>query len=141
MVAKKKEKDFGGAERRKSMRRPVVESFSFFVAIPRKGGYRLPIQDVSEDGMAFSLDTEGETAADFPIASGEEMEVHFYLNQSLYLPLSVKLVRVLEIDGIRRAGALFVDKKSKGYQALRSLIALLDEISDTARLTGGASNG
>src|SRR4051812_38244614 len=110
-----------GIERRKAKRRPVISTFSLFVVVPKKGIHRLNINDLSEEGIGFELDTEGEDPGEFPIKQGDSLDVRFYLNQSLYLPLTVKIMRLFEgTGGIRKVGASFADLKSPGYQALSS---------------------
>jgi len=122
------------AERRRTPRRPVLDSFSLFVVIPKKGIHRLQVHDLSDHGMCFDLETEGEAAEDFPIATGESIDLRFYLNQSLYLPLSFDVVRVEDKKLVRRVGAEFADKKSKNYQAFLSFLQMLDTIIDSVRL-------
>src|SRR5579885_2681962 len=94
-----------GAERRRSARQPILDSFSLFVVVPKKGIHRLPIHDVSAEGIGFDLDTEGESPSDFPVKVGETLELRLYLNQSLFLALEAKVMRSQEKDLIRRIGA------------------------------------
>jgi hypothetical protein len=120
-----------GAERRRAQRRPILESFSLFVVIPRKGSHRLRVYDASDHGLRFDLDLEGESSAGSPIKPGEELEVNLYLNQSLYLPLTVKVVRVEEQGTLRRVGSEF---KGKPHRAYLSFLGLLDELLGEAKL-------
>ena len=124
-----------GIERRNARRRPLLESFSFFVVVPRKGVHRLRIHDVSDLGMLFDLDMEGESQLDFPLVKGEVLDVQFYLNQSLYLPLSVQVARIEKHDTMRRVGTEIADTKSKSYKAFLSFLTMLDAIVDEVRLT------
>lgn len=135
-------KKSSGEERRRAPRRPVLESFSLFVSVPKKGGYKLPVHDLSELGMGFDIDLEGE-GTDVPIASGEKLEVHFYMNQTLYLPLTVTVVRIIDRNGVRRIGAEFPDDTSRYNRALNSFLGMLDSIADVARLdpAGAAPSG
>ncbi len=121
-------------ERRRSTRRPIVETFSLFVTIPRKGPHRLAVHDLSEHGMGFDLDTAGEDLADFPVSQGESLEICLYLNQSLFLPLTVEVVRLESHTGLRRAGAVFRDLKSQNHKAFVSFLAMLDSISEIAQV-------
>lgn len=113
-------------ERRKSQRRPILDSFSFFIVIPKKGVHRLPIHDLSDQGLGFDFDIEGESYADFPLHPEEKLELQFYLNQSLYLPLSIKVARVETRGLIRRVGAEFIEKDSKSFKAFLAFIQMLD---------------
>jgi hypothetical protein len=119
-----------GVERRRGKRRPILESFSLFIVVPRKGVHRLAVRDLSEVGMGFDLDTEGESATDFPLKAGDPVEVRFYLNQSLFLPLTLEIARVEEKGGVRRVGAAFNNPKDLGYQGYLSFLKMLDGILD-----------
>ncbi len=137
MATKGKDKKFGGMERRKHARRPILNSFSLFVVVPKKGFHRLPIHDVSDYGLGFDLDTEGESFADFPISSGEVIEVQFYMNQSLYIPLNVKVAQ-LKVEGpVRRVGVELTDRDSKTTKALQAFVNMLDQVVDAAKLVSG----
>jgi hypothetical protein len=118
-------------EKRRSPRRPVLDTFSVFAVVPRKGMHRLPVHDLSEHGMSLDVDTEGEDLKAVPLTQGERLEVHFYLNQSLYLPLQMQLVRITEARGVRQVGAQFADEKSAGYQAFIAFLKML-ELLDAA---------
>ncbi len=125
----------GKVERRKSQRRPILETFSLFVVVPKKGDHRLQVHDLSDQGVGFDIDTEGESISDFPLKAGETFELNFYLNQSLYIPLMVKVARIEETGVVRRIGAEFVKKDSKGFQALNAFVKLLDSLLEAAELT------
>ena len=73
-------------ERRRSRRRPILETFSMFCVVPKKGVYRLPgARRESDQGIGFDLDTEGEELHGFSLKLGvSRSRVHFYLNQSLF---------------------------------------------------------
>ncbi|MCM2324734.1 MAG: PilZ domain-containing protein [Oligoflexia bacterium] len=127
--------DQGGAERRRSRRRTVLSTFSLFVVIPKKGFHRLSIRDVSDQGIGFELDVEGESPQDFPVSTGEELSLNFYLNQSLYLQLKGKVVRLESLpSGLRTLGVEFVDPAAPGMKAYRSFLQMLDEIIDSAKI-------
>ena len=133
-MSKSGEQGASATERRKARRRPILHSFSLFVVVPKKGVHRLDIHDVSEVGIKFSFDTEGEDLAVFPINQGDPLDIHLYLNQSLFLPLSVSVTRVDTQSGIRRLGGEFTDLNSAGYRAFASFLNTLDEISAAAHL-------
>lgn len=120
-------------ERRQAKRRPILKTFSIFVVVPKKGIHRLQLNDLSEAGVGFDLDTEGEVYADFPIKIGDSIELQLFLNQSLYLPLVVEVARLTDRGEIRNVGAIFgesfKEKNSKHYQALCSFLKMLDNIS------------
>ncbi len=121
-------------ERRKANRRPILDTFSVFAVIPKKGPHRLTLLDVSDMGIGVIVDTEGETAADFPVKNGDTLEVQFYLNQSLYLPLAIKVMRVETKNGLRQVGGELVNAQSAGHKGYVSFIAMLDSLTDVARI-------
>ncbi len=123
-----------GAERRRSKRQPVLDTFSLFVVVPKKGIHRLPIHDVSLEGIGFDLDMEGESPSDFPIKVGETVEIRLYLNQSLFLGLSVKIARLVEKNLVRRVGGEFAEKSGKGFKAFQSFMRTLEDIIDSAQI-------
>lgn len=126
------------AEKRRARRRPVLDTFSLFAVVPDKAPLRLPIHDVSELGIGFGLDVEGEDQSLFPVKQGEQLEIRLYLNQSMYLPLAAKVARVVDSNGVRKIGAEFVAKSSKGYKGLVAFIEMLDEIVEAVRLDPSA---
>ncbi len=123
-------------ERRKTTRRKILESFSVFVSIPKKGGYRLPVHDMSEGGISFDLDTDGEDLDHFPAQSGEKLEVHVYINQSVFVPLQVKMIRVSQPGSsrgqVREIGAEILTEPSKGYPAYCAFLKLVDHLYSLA---------
>jgi hypothetical protein len=121
-------------ERRRSRRRPILDSFSLFLVIPKKGPHRLPIHDVSKEGIGFSLDTEGEAPETFPLEVSETLQLRLYLNQTLYLPLTMTAVRIERVGNVRRAGATFEDRASKSYKAYVSFHQMLDDFVEAAHL-------
>jgi hypothetical protein len=122
-----------GIERRKSRRRPIMESFSFFVVIPKKGYFKLKVADVSDSGVGFDYDIGGESPEDFPVKDGEEFELHLYLNQTLFLPLQVRVMRVDDSKVIRRVGAEFVTRDTPEYQGLVAFLEMIDRLSEVVQ--------
>lgn len=116
------------AERRASKRIPVLATFAFFVTVPKKGGYRLPLYNLSDKGIGFDLDIEGESGSHFQVALGDQVEIQIHLNPSLSISTSVKIKRLENIDKIRRVGADFLEKEGKPYTALKDLVRLLDHL-------------
>lgn len=122
-----------GQERRKSPRHPILESFSLFAVVPSKGPYRLPVHDVSDTGLGFDFDMEGEDTSLTHIKLGDQFALHLYLNQTLYLPLKGKAMRVEERGGVRKVG-MEVLKDSPGLKAFQSFVKVIDGMSDVAVL-------
>jgi hypothetical protein len=124
----------GTKEKRKFKRRPILSTFSMAVVIPKKGGHRLTVHDVSDQGLGFDFDLEGESQADFPLKSGEVLDVELYLNQSLYIPLKVKVIRLTQKDSVRQVGAELTEKSTPQHKALVSFLNMLDQITEVAKI-------
>jgi hypothetical protein len=126
-----------GAERRKTKRRPVLDTFSLFVVVPKKGMHRLQVHDLSEGGLGFDLDIDGENFDEFPAKVGEQIEVHLYLNQSLYLPLAAQIARVEDTKTVRRVGAEIVEKGSPSAKAFAAFLQMLDVVTEAGQIAQG----
>jgi hypothetical protein len=125
------DQDKSGIERRRVKRREILERFSFYICVPKLGYTRHQVNDISELGIGFMLDTLGE----FRVANDEECDLHFYLNQSLYLPLQIKVVRAIDRDaGIQEVGAIFLETESSIHQTFLTLVNLVDQLSETAEV-------
>lgn len=121
-------------ERRGSQRRPVLDSFSLFVVVPKKGGSRLKIHDLSERGLGCDIDVEGEDPDFFPIKKGEQLHIRLYLNQTLHVPVDVTVVRVIDGSGVRRVGLEYSDSAGSGAKACAAFVRMLDNILDVVKL-------
>lgn len=123
-------------ERRRSRRRPILDTFSLFVVVPKKGVHRLQVHDLSDLGIGFDLDIDGESFDEFPINPKEKLTVQLYLNQSLYLNLDVQVMRIEDSSGVRRVGAEFTDRTSPSHKAFAAFLQMLDLLSETAQISG-----
>lgn len=113
-------------ERRKNSRRAILDHFSFYVSIPKLGGSRLKVLDVSEMGIGFHVSTLGE----FKLNPDEICELHFYVNQSLFLPLMIQVARQIDENQLQKIGAVFLDTTTPQHQAFLTLVKLLDQLVD-----------
>jgi hypothetical protein len=121
----------GGIERRKAKRRDILERFSFYICVPKLGYTRHKVNDISELGIGFMLDTLGE----FSLNNNEECDLQFYLNQSLFLSLKIKVVRSIDrAEMVQEVGAIFADTSDNTYKTFLTLVALVDQLSETAEL-------
>ena len=117
-------------ERRKARRRNILERFSFYVCVPKLGYTRHKVNDISELGIGFEVETLGE----FKLAEGEICELQFYVNQSLFLRLHIEVVRQKEIETIQHIGASFLDVQSNPQVTFNTLVKLVDQLSDFAEV-------
>lgn len=125
--------DFSGEEKRRVERRPILDTFSIFASVPKKADIRLPIHDLSELGIGFDLDTgHGEDL--FPVKEGDELEIHLYLNQSLFVPATVTIKRILKKDSVRQIGAE-LQPQSAASQTVKSFVAFLDAVVGHGQVT------
>ncbi|MBS1962636.1 MAG: PilZ domain-containing protein [Bdellovibrionales bacterium] len=119
-----------GIDRRGSRRRPILESFSFFVVVPKKGFHRLRVVDLSDTGVGFDYDIIGEMKEAFPVKAGEVFELQFYLNQTLFFPMHVKVARIDDSKVIRRIGAEFTATGTPEHQGLIAVLDMIDKVSE-----------
>jgi hypothetical protein len=116
----------GFTEKRRAKRRGILERFSFYISIPKLGLARHPVRDISEVGIGFELDTLGE----FKLRKGEICELHFYLNQSLCLPLHIEVVREQDGTASQEVGAVFVNVEAPAHQTFNTLVKLVDQLAE-----------
>lgn len=116
-------------ERRRSNRQNILDSFNLFVSIPKKGGHRLRVQDLSLHGVGFDLDTEGEIEQDFPVKEGEILEIQLFLNRSLNIPLTVEVKRLMNQGGVRFVGTEVKKETNKAYEAFQTFVNLVKALS------------
>ena len=114
-------------EKRKARRREIMNEFSFYVCVPKLGFTKHKVNDVSEIGIGFTMDTFGE----FKLEKDEVCDLHFYLNQSLYLALKINVVRFKETDHIQNIGATFLDTDSKSHETFLTVVKLLDQLVES----------
>jgi c-di-GMP-binding flagellar brake protein YcgR len=117
-------------ERRKARRRNILERFSFYVCVPKLGYTRHKVNDISELGIGFEVETLGE----FKLAEGEICELQFYVNQSLFLRLHIEVVRQKEVETTQHIGASFLDVQSNPQVTFNTLVKLVDQLSDFAEV-------
>jgi hypothetical protein len=103
------------------------------------GPQRLAVRDVSDLGMRFDLDLGFESGrpGDFKVTVGEMLDVEFFINQSLSLPLKLQIARLADAsaDGPRQIGGALVDLYAPAYRAFAAFIHLLDAIAEMRQET------
>ena len=122
-----------GSERRGSQRLPVVDSFALFVTLPKRPFLKLKIYDVSASGLQCDVVIEGEPSDSFSVSPNEELDVHLYLNQFLFLPLKVRVARVDQSGPTRRIGAEIVGKGTKTFESYTAFVKMLETLPGAAQ--------
>lgn len=117
-------------EKRKASRIQILESFSVYLVITDMGPYKIQISDLSEIGIGFQLDDDLEA-----IEAGQEKAVQLYMNQTLFLPLTIKIVRAFQKDGFWNYGAELLDKNKKGPEALKHFMRVLSCLEGVAEFS------
>jgi hypothetical protein len=116
-------------EKRRAERRKILENFSFFVVVPTLGGIKKKLQDLSETGIGFQFDTLGT----FSLTQNAEVDIHFYLNQTLFLPLKVRIARLgAHAPEVQEVGCEIISTTSPSYATFLTLVKLIDQLESTA---------
>lgn len=120
-------------ERRKVRRTILTEFISAHVVIPERGLQKVNLYDISEDGIAFDLDT---SAGKF--SPGDEVGFRLYLNHQIFFPfvITVANVRTVPEEGVNRHGGTFV-KGSINDVALHHLVKFIETVSASLRTDNG----
>lgn len=125
------------AERRRARRRPVLETFALSASFPVLGPHRLEVEDLSEIGVGIRIDAEVFEHASAPmIEPGEQLEFQLYLNRSLFIPLHLRVARVVELAQKRQflVGGEFDGCSEGAIEAVESFLGVLDVLVDTVRM-------
>lgn len=118
-----KQKELKGEERRRARRMLVSEAFSFFLVIPNKAGMsRIYMKDISTGGLSFWTESPSQ------FTSGSELEVRLYTGPTLYLPLTVKVVRA----GADEVAVEYLRREEKSVTALKKFLEFLELATDAA---------
>ncbi len=119
-----------GIERRQAKRRDILEYFSFYICVPKLGFTRHKVNDISEMGIGFLIETLGE----FKLQKGEVCDLQFYLNQSLYLSLKIEVMRHVDTPTTQEVGAVFKDMEKKTSETFNTLVKLVDQLSESGQV-------
>lgn len=123
-----------GTERRRSKRRPILDTFSLSVVLKNKSDIRLKVHDVSDQGLGFEIDIEGESIDGYSPKVGESIAIELYLNQSLSIPLKIKVVRVDKKSQNRTVGVEIQDQNGKAHQAFLGFLQIIDRLAEVAHV-------
>ena len=120
-------------ERRKVRRTILSEFIGAHIIVPERGLQRVTIYDISEDGIAFDV----ESAAG-QLTPAEEVVFRVYLNQQTYFPFVVKVAngRAIPEEGVIRHGGMFV-KGAVNDVALHHFVKFIETVSASLRTDHG----
>jgi hypothetical protein len=118
-----------GAERRRSPRRPILDSFSIAVVAPSLGIHKLRVLDVSDHGLGFALDLGPDLAVSQAPQVGSPLEIDFYLNQTLGIRLETLVKRIDGKKGNRLVGVELVQRRDPRNKAFKNFVELVDSLS------------
>lgn len=116
-------------ERRKFLRRPIVDAFQVFAVLPSQGDHRIRLHDISERSVAFELES-----LLTPVKVGEKLTLDLHFNTRLSVPLRFRVARVdSSVAGVTRVGCELQNSKSAEGRAFVQFVTLLDALSQTGR--------
>ena len=59
--------------------------------------------------------------------------MNFYLNQTLYLPMKIKVVRIEDVEGKRRIGGEFLGTGLAPHRGLLAVLEMVDRIGEVVQ--------
>ena len=124
-------KDQGAENRRRVERIPLLKQFYLSAVLPEKGPYRLNVVDINELGIGFAYESSEIDPASFK--SGDVLALQLFLNQRLFLPLTIRVVHARPDGRIVRVGAEIMKLESEGYAALLAFLKMLDAIPPSVK--------
>ena len=112
-------------ERRRVKRTILSEFIGAFVLVPAKGLMKVSLFDISENGLAFDIETD---VGHFGL--GEDVAMRVYLNQQTYFKfvVNVQNVRAISDENLYRHGVNFV-KGTINDQALHHFVKFIETVS------------
>lgn len=121
-------------DERRELRRTILSEFvGAFVVVPERGLLRVGLYDISDDGLAFELETN-QGAFD----KNERLAMRIYMNHKTYFEfvVQVKWQEVFEASGIIRQGAQFA-KNTVNDEALKHFVRFIEAVSVNLRADEG----
>lgn len=126
-------KEMINSERRIVKRTILTEFIGAFVILPDHGLLRVSIYDISDNGVAFDIDTEK------PIfKENEEVAMRVYLNHKTYFGFIVKVqnTRFVPSEGLVRTGTHFC-KGTLNDVALHHFVKFIETVSASLKTDDG----
>ena len=121
-------------DERREVKRTILTGFiGAFVVIPEQGLMRVDIYDISENGIAFDMESD---FGNFD--SGEEIAMRVYMNQNTYFPFVIRIQNVRNLQGadMTRHGASFV-KGTVNDEALHHFVKFIETVSASLEKDNG----
>ncbi len=122
------------AQERRQVKRTILSEFvGAFALVPRKGLLKVNLYDISDNGVAFDVET---VAGHFAI--GEEVAMRVYLNQQTYFAFVVRIQNVRSVDEEEsfRHGANFL-KETVNAEALHHFVKFIETVSASLQNDNG----
>lgn len=116
-------------EERISVRRDILETFRIFLTMPHLGSRKIIISDLSRNGISF------ESEPGMKLSESSSLECYLHLNESIRIPLSIKVVHMADDCGYMRAGCEITDKKSSAFRAYSNFVELLMSLTEFKKNT------
>ncbi len=120
-------------ERRQVKRTLLTEFIGANVIIPGQGLMRVALYDISQDGLAFDMQTE-----QGHFEKGESVAMRVYMNHKTYFPFIVKVTHVayMEHEGVYRVGTQF-EKETVNRMALFHFVKFIETVSANLKQDDG----
>lgn len=120
-------------ERREVKRTILSEFVGACVVVPEHGLKKVTLYDISENGLAFDIETD---RGQFMV--NEEIAMRVYLNHQTYFPFVMKVqnVRAIGDEGVFRHGGSFM-KGTINDQALFHFVKFIETVSASLRKDAG----
>ncbi len=126
-------KEMISSERRIVKRTILTEFIGAFVILPDQGLLRVSVYDISDNGVAFDIDTEKTI-----FKENEEIAMRVYLNYKTYFGFVVKIQnsRFVPSEGVVRNGSHFI-KGSLNDVALHHFVKFIETVSASLKTDEG----
>ena len=126
-------KEMISSERRIVKRTILTEFIGAFVILPDQGLLRVSVYDISDNGVAFDIDTEKTI-----FKENEEVAMRVYLNYKTYFGFIVKVQnsRFVPSEGVVRHGTHFL-KGTLNDVALHHFVKFIETVSASLKTDDG----
>lgn len=126
-------KEMISSERRIVKRTILTEFIGAFVILPDQGLLRVSVYDISDNGVAFDIDTEKTI-----FKENEEVAMRVYLNYKTYFGFVVKIQnsRYVPSEGVVRNGSHFI-KGTLNDVALHHFVKFIETVSASLKTDDG----